>query len=473
MNKNKIIYIILGFIFSVIIINLYIHKDTSLVHGDKSFYVGSNTCKECHNKKHKAWSHSSHPKIFKKYTDDSQIIADFENKPDFVKFDKKDIELIIGYQWEQVFAREIDGEYYPFPAKWMELTKKWIPYKTDTWHKTPLTQKCNGCHTTGLNKETGVFVEFGVSCESCHGPGSRHVQNKKIINNFECNVCHGVGSLKAELDRIENEEDIVRTVKSSVCGQCHSRGVENKVMTHQTEVQFNFPVEYMPGEELSKNFKTTTPQTDQKGKNWWGNGVSKNRHQEYADFSKSGHAKSLTNLKIKRSEFCEDKPKDSCLNCHSADYITQKRYKETKPHKKDIVLPTLQTSREGITCVVCHNPHKVGDKKVKAADMCVECHTDETETMKNNPDHYPCPTKEVKCVDCHMPKIVKTGGEFSLRSHAFKIIPPQATEKYGMPSSCQNGSCHQDRSTKWAIDEYNKFYDKKEQTLFQTVKEMK
>ena len=57
-----------------------------------------------------------------------------------------------------------------------------------------------------------------------------------------------------------------------------------------------------------------------------------------------------------------------------------------------------------------------------------------------------------------MPKIIKTGGKFSLRSHAFRIIPPEATIKYGMPNSCQNGSCHADKSTKWAIDAYSKFY---------------
>ena len=453
-------YIAFAVIFILIAVFLSLHKNTTLINDDKSHFVGSSTCLDCHNKKHSSWSNSSHPKIFKIYTDDSQIIADFKNKPDFVTFDKEDIEVIIGYQWEQVFAREIDGEYYPFPAKWMELTKQWIPYKTKKWHKTPLTQKCNGCHTTGLDKDTGEFSEYGVSCESCHGPASKHVQNKMMLKNSKCNICHNSNSLKEVL---ENEVDIVRTVKSSVCGQCHSRGIENQVNTHQTEVQFNFPTEYLPGQKISDNFKPTTLETDPKGKNWWGNGVSKNRHQEYADFSKSGHANSLRNLKIKRSDSCGEEPNNSCLKCHSADYILAK-----DEDKKDI---TLLNAQEGITCVVCHNPHKVGDKKNKAADKCVECHTKETKTIKNDPKHYPCPTEEVTCADCHMPKIVQTGGKFSLRSHAFKIIPPEATEKYGMPNSCQNGSCHQDKSIEWAKDAYKKFY--KTKNLAQIVENMK
>ncbi|MCK5110386.1 MAG: cytochrome C [Arcobacteraceae bacterium] len=449
---------------------VYLHKDTTIVKGDEAFYAGSDSCMQCHQKKHTSWHGSSHPKIFKKYTDESQIIADFKNKPDFVKFDKKDIDVIIGYQWEQVFAREIDGEYYPFPAKWMNLTKKWIPYKTKKWKKTPLTQKCNGCHTTGLNKKTGEFKEYGVSCESCHGPASKHVQNKSMLKNIECNICHNSKSLK---EKLEKEVDIVRTIKSAVCGQCHSRGTENTIITHQTEVQFNFPVEYLPGQEISKNFKPTTPQTDKKGKNWWGNGISKNRHQEYADFAKSGHSSSLKNLRTKRRESCVSEPEDKCLKCHSGDYIQAKKYQKRMKGKKEVILPTINNAQDDITCVVCHNPHKVGDKKTKASDMCVECHTKDTKTMKEQKKHYPCSTKKITCADCHMPRIVKTGGKFSLRSHAFKIIPPEATIKYGMPNSCQNGSCHQDKSTQWAIDEYKKFYKRKDKILAEVVKEIK
>ena len=92
--------------------------------------------------------------------------------------------------------------------------------------------------------------------------------------------------------------------------------------------------------------------------------------------------------------------------------------------------------------------------------------------MKEHPVHYPCPKEEVTCADCHMPRIVKTGGKFSLRSHAFKIIPPEATEKYGMPSSCQNGGCHSDKTVEWAKKEYHKFYDDQNKTLRDALRSM-
>ena len=444
-------YIIIMAIFIAIGMSIYVHKDTTVMKGDDPYYMGSDSCKKCHTSKHTSWHDSMHPKIFKPYTNDSQIVADFENKPDFVNFEKKDIDVIIGGKWEQVFAREIDGEQYPFPAKWMHLTKEWVPYKTDSWHETPLTQKCNGCHTTGLNKETGEFVEYGVSCESCHGPGSLHVQNKSILKNVMCKSCHKSASLK---ETLENEVDILRSIKPAVCGQCHSRGTEDTINKYHTKVQFNFPTEYLPGQELSKNFKPNTLETDKKNENWWGNGISKNRHQEYADFAKSGHSKSLKNLRRKKGTSCDKKPDDTCLKCHSADYILA----------DDDAKPTLATAKSGITCVVCHNPHTVGNTKEKASEQCIECHTEETKTMKNNPKHYPCPEEEVTCADCHMPRIVTTGGKFSLRSHAFKIIPPEATEKYGMPSSCQNSGCHSNKTVEWAKKEYHKFYADKNLT---------
>ena len=81
-------------------------------------------------------------------------------------------------------------------------------------------------------------------------------------------------------------------------------------------------------------------------------------------------------------------------------------------------------------------------------------------TAEKGKPHYPCPQTQVTCADCHMPRIVKTGGFFSLRSHAFRIIPPTATRESGMPNSCQNGGCHEDKPLEWAIEEFNKYYPK-------------
>ncbi len=440
---------------TVIVLGIVFYNFHDSAFEKQNQYVSSNSCIQCHSSHNKAVKDSLHSKIFHPFTSKEQIVADFENKPDFVNFNVDEIDAVIGGKWEQVFAKEINGELYPLPAKWMNLTKEWVPYKVKQWQDTPLTQKCNGCHTVGLNKKTGDFVEYSVSCESCHGPGQQHVNHQKMQKNMECKLCHS----KTE----HPKKDIIVSYKSATCGQCHNRGTE-KVNKYHTAAQFNFPVEYLPGQNISKNFQATTPENDKKGKNWWGNGVSKNRHQEYADFAKSDHAKSLTTLREKVNKMCQNPVDGSCLKCHSADYRMAKEEEK----------PSVEEAKLGITCIVCHDPHalQADGKKRTPATSCNECHL-KSMTKKaaiTQKDHIPCDSTKVTCADCHMPRIVKTGGKFSLRSHAFKIIPPEATKKYGMPNSCQNGSCHQDKSNEWAIEEFHKYYDGYKQTLSDYIK---
>jgi formate-dependent nitrite reductase cytochrome c552 subunit len=54
----------------------------------------------------------------------------------------------------------------------------------------------------------------------------------------------------------------------------------------------------------------------------------------------------------------------------------------------------------------------------------------------------------VQCVDCHMPKIAREIGDFYVRSHTFRFIPPSATELYKVPNPCT--TCHRDQTTAMA-----------------------
>ena len=146
-----------------------------------------------------------------------------------------------------------------------------------------------------------------------------------------------------------------------------------------------------------------------------------------------------------------EKKNDNCLECHSQDYRSAKKGEK----------PTIETAKHGLTCVTCHEPHGI-DRNIKGnvgPNKCGECHVDTFATLnhstKQPEEHFPCPVDKVKCADCHMPRIVKTGGDFTIRSHAFRIIPPSASIKYKMPNSCQNSGCHSDKS----YDEMNKLFN--------------
>ncbi|MCP4695590.1 MAG: cytochrome C [Gammaproteobacteria bacterium] len=424
---------------------IYLHREVTR----EAVYVTSDKCQGCHTVHYDSWRENSlHPYIFLPVgSAGAKILGDFADPA--VTFKKEDIEFVIGRKWEQVYARIIDGEYYPFPAKWYVIEKRWVPYKADDWRDTQMSYQCNGCHTTGFDPNTLEFAEFGIGCEACHGPGSLHVQHESAVHKPVCSFCHEEPSHKDAETR-----DILSSPSASVCGQCHNRG---KTPTGDVikGTQFNFPAGFKPGDDLrDAGFNPSTPKNDKKGKNWWGNGLSKNRHQEFSDWSRSSHSKSLTNLLESRDEMRKKRGKLSaeCLHCHSTDYR----------HTLEGDKPDLKTVKFGITCVACHEPHGNDKKRPGFGDgtaICGACHV---QVMANNEQrHTPCPAGQVSCAACHMPYIVKTGGFFSLRSHAFQIILPETSKENNMPNSCQNGSCHADKDLQWAIDAYDDFYRKK------------
>ncbi len=412
--------------------------------GGAPSYVTSLSCRQCHENEYNSWGDTLHPGSFRPVKKDSDILGDFTSDDPVLTFSKEEVEYVVGSRWEQIYVRKIDGEYYPFPARWFVKQKKWSPYKVDSWQQTPMSEKCNGCHNTGFNPETYEFSEFGVGCEACHGPGSKHVANRKKQLSLLCRLCHRGES--------STETDIIRSVSSTVCGQCHNRG-KNQPFSEQESPVFDFPVTYTPGDDnLRKLFQPLTPADDKKNKYWWGNGVAKARHQEFADWGKSNHAKALTRLKQNHT-IETGLPEDECLECHSTDYLFADNNSK----------PVMQTAKYGITCVACHNPHKLlgkGESARKPNEPCIGCHANINSKcgQQTEPIHFPCPQDKVECVDCHMPYVVKSGGWNSIRGHAFIILSPLDITEPAMPNSCQNGACHQDRSPQWIQQEYRSFY---------------
>lgn len=427
---------------ALLVFAVYTHRQMAA----EPHYISSENCTSCHQLQHASWQKTLHPKIFLP-VDQAEVLGDFSRPDPAVSFKKADIQFVVGSKWEQVYVHRVDGEYYPLTAKWMVMQKKWVPYKVSDWKDTPMTKKCNGCHTTGFEPATGEFTEFGVGCESCHGPGSRHAAHRQQQWRG-CALCH---------DRMKpfSGQDIVRSVAPTVCGQCHTRGKNGGSGTIPAGT-FDFPVNNKPGDDFTKEYKQKESKNDTEKQYWWGYGISKDRHQEYADWNKSKHAKALSKLQEiddKRGPSCsKGKRGDQCMECHSSDFHLAKEGSK----------PTLESARYGVTCISCHEPHGL-DKQAhdETANKCGNCHlanfSSRTGEKAVRP-HYPCPSGKVSCADCHMPRTVKTGGFYSLRNHAFRIVPPQASRQEKIPNSCQNGGCHEDKPLSWAMDEFEKSY---------------
>ncbi len=439
-------YITIGIlIFSGYII--YLHRNSF---NTEHAYVTSEACQDCHTINYESWKNNTlHPHMFRPKQSDSEILGDFSSADPVLTFQKKDVEFILGNKWEQVYARIIDGEYYPLPAKWLIVKKEWVAYLADSWKETPMSKKCNGCHTTGFDPVTLEFSEYGIGCEACHGPGGKHVQNEQMKTDLSCNYCH-----KADANQTESESDIIRSYSATVCGQCHNRG-QSIPKDELHGAIFDFPVKYKPGIDLNTAMEAMTPEKDTEGKFFWGNGIAKNLHQEYGDWSKSKHANAV--IKLKENYIGGGDRgvlSDKCLHCHSTDY----RLADNKNK------PTLNTAKHGVTCVACHEPHgrdKLLPHTGDGVTLCGGCHIDSMShsVAKKGKPHYPCPQSNVTCVDCHMPKIVEIGGIFSIRNHGYNIITPTVAKQNDMPSSCQNAGCHKDKTVEWAIDAFQSYYE--------------
>ena len=375
-------------------------------------YIGSDACGTCHWKVHGAWHGSLHPKMMRRVDRQGVVVADFqaEDSP----FDLDDAVWAIGSRFEQQFMGHGGENETLLPGAWLVDEGRWKTKGWDGWQVPVPLERCHGCHTVGLDVETGDFVEPGIGCESCHGPGSWHRNTL------------GIGQVASTLD-------------AQVCGQCHTRG-------RSVDGKYFFPVGYEIGESLDAYFRETAPMPGQGSAAWWGNGRERKRHQEYYAWKQGGHADSLKSLKD-GYDGRYGEVGSACLRCHSAEVAVDPRRERS-----------LDAVEHGITCAVCHNVH--GGLQERRHD-CSYCHENGAfyHQPERNAKHIACgDDADVVCIDCHMPLTAKNGGGLNLRSHHPGIVPPSDTEALGVPSSCANGDCHRDKQTGWLQAQFEAHY---------------
>jgi hypothetical protein len=324
------------------------------------------------------------------------IVAEFD-APE-TPFALEEVIWAIGGKWEQQYmGHDGQGETL-LPGAWHGATRSWQVVGWDGWNQPVPRERCHGCHTVGLDPETGTFVEPNIGCESCHGPSDWHVETL------------GLGRVTSLSD-------------AEVCGQCHARGRHPSGRLH-------FPSGYRPGKRLLEHFTLDEPPLGQNASDWWGNGRARSRHQEFTEWRRGGHANALKSLR-EGYDGRFGAVNDDCLRCHSGDYI-----RATDPR------PTLDEARDGITCSVCHNVHGSLDQERMT---CSSCHGNGAfyHEPERSEGHVPCPpSANVQCTNCHMPKTVVIGGAYQLASHAPGVIEPSDAAAWGMPTSCSQGSCH-------------------------------
>ncbi|PLX38879.1 MAG: hypothetical protein C0608_11930 [Deltaproteobacteria bacterium] len=322
-----------------------------------SDYLGSEGCKECHEKMYDGWKrtyHSTAVQDAKKNPD--VILGDFTQKN--IGFKKEDIEYTIGAHWNQRYMKKIGDDYYVLPKSWSISSRRWEAYNVWGWRKMPYSKYCIGCHVTRYDSKDGSFVEHTIGCESCHGPSRAHAESGGELPSINPNK---LGAVDMEM----------------ICASCHVRGMDNSG-------EYHFPVGYVPGRKLSDYY---TPQKMEEGESkekailrefraWWGNAGENSTECEVCGIYNDRE---------------DEKPKsknDYCLSCHKFgdDYYKHNNHlKETELecfdcHKK-VSVDIEEDDSEDVHSISYFLVHKKTCYDKDYSKACLSCHDTWTEDI--------------------------------------------------------------------------------------------
>lgn len=356
-------------------------------------YVGSAACKDCHEEVFERWEKSLMANVVRDPREHPDAITPDLSIPDpLLTFTADDVALVYGSKWKQRYFTKVGDDYFPQPAQWDVMNKRWRPYNvalgTDWWTEhypadnfsRPTGPLCDGCHSVNYNIVEKSVTEWNVGCEKCHGPGSEHVREtdrKSILN-------------PARMDYVQAND---------VCIQCHTQGqpLNNPI----AGTYYDWPVGFHVGMELSDFWKMEEHTPGEETFTHYAEGTGhKNRMQ-------------------------------------GNDYVRSQMYKK------------------GVTCFSCHDSHgsdNPASLRQPVDQVCTSCHSPASPSGPREPSiaehtHHLPDSAGSQCVSCHMPKIQQTISNVNVSSHTFVFATPAQTDALGIPNACN--LCHTDKDTEW------------------------
>lgn len=297
-------------------------------------FVGSESCKSCHENKHNNWMTSGHPYKFSivengiapTYPAEAENFQStwMQNLGD-MSHSWSDIAGVVGgYGWKARFVGKdghiigtanssySTGEGHNQINFFGGVNHGWVDYHPED--EKIYNYSCFKCHTTGGTEEgtwlegvdgLGNFTEGGIGCESCHGPGSDHILSAsagdidRVFEFAHLDNTYGGLEVNGTVQKPNPDGDDV----NFLCGTCHNRGYTNVI--------------------------------DAKG------GFIKH-HEQWDEFTSVNHGgNNMTCLTChnphKRTIWEGDGIVEDCVTCHSAQHTTTNH-------------------SGGVSCIDCHMP---------------------------------------------------------------------------------------------------------------------
>ena len=379
-------------------------------------YVGSESCRECHEEQYLGWRATRHPFKLQEATPEV-VIGDFVKQNTYEAggvtstMTAKDggyfvetaygtdntmqafpVKYTIGGLWKQRYITELDdGSLMVLPVQWNVKQAAWEDY-----HGLKSREPGSGAYWS----DPGRAYQFG--CIACHNTGVAYTydtKNECFIDTqwheegIACEACHGPGGVHAAADEPENREDILNPARlpdprkaAMVCGQCHTRG-KAKDGRHgyptrgiRKEDGKESVMPFQPGDDMHFTFDA--------GPAVHPDGSPMKHRQQYDDWLQSKHAE------------------------------------------------------VGVMCWDCHDPHRHDGQyhrsqlREKGSNMCLKCHTNVVSTGIHG-------LHDVNsCVGCHMPNTAKSANPHDIHSHRLKVVMPKVTIEQGGDLTKQPNACN-------------------------------
>ena len=409
---------------------------TSALNDDgRKAFVGSESCKQCHDSQYRGWM-GSHHQLAMQAADTRSVLGDFDDASyeyfgETTRFYSRDDkyyvrtadssdegrEFRIAYTFgieplQQYLIEFPGGRLQTLAYSWdsrpgSEGGQRWFHVYPDEYiapddalHWTGAQQNwnymCAECHSTNVSMGFDLandtfnttFSEISVGCESCHGPGALHVQRAQAGllsqgHGLAVDLDDNRGAtwvMNADTGIAARSETRIRPQQQpEACGRCHARrGV------------------IAPAYEYGKPLTHT-------------------------------HLPALLDDGL---YFADGQILDEVYVYGS--FLQSRMYEA------------------GVTCTDCHDAHsyelKTGDEP---NDVCAQCHSPARFSVAEHASHLP---EQAGCVDCHMVSRTYMVVD-DRRDHGFRVPRPDLTETIGTPNACN--ACHDDADAAWAAAAIN------------------
>ena len=379
-------------------------------------FLGSPSCRECHERFYLLWSASNHGMAMQPYTPEfagkkltpqtevikigaASYLTEIGPEQGWVKEISPDeqktypIAHVLGGKNVYYFLTPLErGRLQTLPIaydvnknRWFDTAASGVRHFPGAGADEPVhwtdplytfNTSCYNCHVSQLSSNYDLktdtyntqWAEPGINCETCHGPAEKHVKMYQRAKE--------TGTEPDELGLI-SARTFSAGQMNSMCNSCHAK---------MSPISASFT----PGDRYFDHFDLMTLENP----------------DFYPDGRDLGENYTMTSW---RMSTCVKSGKLDCIHCHTS----SGRYRFKEP--------------------------------AKANEACLPCHQEQVANIAVH-SHHEQKDQAPQCISCHMPM---TQFAFMNRTdHSMRPPTPAATLKYKSPNACN--LCHAGKDAAWA-----------------------